>query len=71
MSSVVQDFTSEEPRTFRFKIGRLLASSLSGFIAGVIVASIIWFIGVWYVNQIQKAPPHNPVVIASLPDAGR
>jgi hypothetical protein len=31
------------PHKYPFKIGKHVASSLSGFIAGVIVASIIWF----------------------------
>lgn len=39
-----RDFVSEENRPFKFKIGRVLASSLSGFIAGTIFASLI-FIG--------------------------
>ncbi len=36
------DFISNEPRTFRFKLGKALASSLSGFVAGVLAASVIW-----------------------------
>lgn len=36
------DFVSNEPRTFRFKLGRAVASSLSGFVAGVLAASIVW-----------------------------
>lgn len=40
--NLTRDFISEEPRRFRFKIGKYLASSLSGFIAGVIVGSMIW-----------------------------
>jgi len=37
-----REFVSEEQRSFGFKIGRTLASALSGFIAGVIFASIVW-----------------------------
>jgi len=43
MIDLSRDFISSEPRTFKFKIGHRLASSLSGFIAGLIVASIVWF----------------------------
>jgi len=39
-----RDFISEEQRQFKFKIGKTLASALSGFIAGVIFASIFWII---------------------------
>ncbi|TSC60405.1 MAG: hypothetical protein LiPW15_283 [Parcubacteria group bacterium LiPW_15] len=44
---VVDDFVSHEKRSFRFKLGKLLASSLSGFIAGVILASIFWFLAAY------------------------
>ena len=43
----LRDFISKEERTFKFKLGWLTASSLSGFIAGVISASIIWFAAVY------------------------
>jgi hypothetical protein len=55
MNRVARDFISQEPRTFPFKIGRYLASGLSGFVTGVVVASIVWFIGVWYLGQVQSA----------------
>lgn len=43
MNNLLKDFVSKESRDFSFKIGRDLASSLSGFITGVVVASIIWY----------------------------
>ncbi|MFA6135800.1 MAG: hypothetical protein WC705_00315 [Candidatus Paceibacterota bacterium] len=39
---MLQDFISHEPREYKYKIGKLIASSLSGFIAGVIFATIAW-----------------------------
>jgi len=45
-----RDFISEEPRQFKFRIGKTLASSLSGFIAGVISASIFWFIFLYFLK---------------------
>ena len=42
MNKFTRDFISEENREYKYKIGGLIASSLSGFIAGAIVASIIW-----------------------------
>lgn len=40
-----RDFVSNEDRTYRVRIGHVLASSLSGFVAGVIVASLVFFGG--------------------------
>ncbi len=42
MEKVTEDFVSHDRRKFRWKIGKALASSLSGFIAGLIVSSIIF-----------------------------
>jgi hypothetical protein len=57
MNPITQDFVSQENRTFRLRIGRVLASALTGFIAGVIVASILWIVGIWYLGQLQKIQP--------------
>ena len=38
------DFVSNEKRKYPFQLGSLVASSLSGFIAGVIAASIFWML---------------------------
>jgi len=38
----MNDFISKEQRQFKFKFGQYIASSLSGFIAGVIAASLVW-----------------------------
>ncbi len=40
--SVTNDFVSQDPRVYTFKLGRSVASSLSGFLAGAVVASIVW-----------------------------
>jgi len=42
MQKIFRDFVSDEKREFKYKLGRLIASGLSGFIAGVIAASIFW-----------------------------
>jgi len=44
MGKVTRDFVSEEGREYKFKIGKLIASSLSGFVCGVLGASIVWII---------------------------
>jgi len=73
MNTVTRDFISEEPRKFRFKMGRYLASSLSGFVVGIIVASIMWSIGVWYFRQVQEVTPTNPTSqnLIALPMPGQ
>jgi len=43
MNNLLKDFVSTEPRDYSFKIGHDLASALSGFATGVIVASIVWY----------------------------
>ncbi len=43
MGKIVDDFISHDKRSFKWKLGKALASSLSGFIAGIIVSCIIFF----------------------------
>ncbi len=38
---------ADAPHDFEHKIGTLIASSLSGFIAGTIFASIVWILGIY------------------------
>ena len=47
----MHDFISEEKKDFKFKIGIALASALTGFIAGAIVASFLWSIGLDYIAK--------------------
>jgi len=42
MEKLSEDFVSHDRKKFKYRIGKVLASSLSGFIAGIIVASIIF-----------------------------
>ncbi|HNX11334.1 MAG TPA: hypothetical protein PKI61_04295 [bacterium] len=44
---VIGDFISTEKKTFRWRLGKVLASSLSGFLAGIIVGGFI-FMTVFY-----------------------
>jgi hypothetical protein len=44
MNKIIRDFVSDENRDYTFKIGRTLASALSGFIAGTIASVIIFFV---------------------------
>jgi hypothetical protein len=59
MNSITKDFISDESRKFRFKIGRYLASSLAGFVVGVVAASIVWLAGAWYTSQLQHLPQNS------------
>lgn len=54
MNLISKDFISNESRKFPFKIGKALASSLAGFIAGMIVTSVLWIVGIWCVQQSQS-----------------
>jgi len=51
LQNLSRDFISEEQRNFKFKIGKTLASALSGFIAGVIFASIFWILIFYFLKQ--------------------
>lgn len=39
----VSEFISDEKKEFKWSLGKLLASSLSGFIAGLIIASLFFY----------------------------
>ncbi len=43
MEKILKEFVSKEKRSFKYRIGQAIASSLSGFIAGIIVTLIIIF----------------------------
>ncbi len=47
MNNIVREFISQESRKFKFQLGHHLASSLSGFVAGVVAASIVWITSIW------------------------
>lgn len=43
METIIKDFVSDDPRQYRMRIGRVVASSLSGFIAGMIGGGVaVW-----------------------------
>jgi len=50
MNTLTRDFISKEERNFKFKIGQTLASSLSGFIAGVFATLIFLTIILYFLN---------------------
>ena len=41
MKTLFRDFVVEDPRNYPFKIGKAIASSLSGFLVGVTAACIV------------------------------
>ena len=45
MNKLLRDFISEEKRVFRFQIGKVIASSLAGFVIGAIAATIVLVTG--------------------------
>ena len=46
MKEIVDDFISKERRKFKWSLGKVQASALSGFIAGIIVM-VIFFLTVF------------------------
>lgn len=47
--NIFSDFISKENRKYKYKLGKTVASSLSGFICGVTVASIIWYVAIKFI----------------------
>jgi len=45
MRKILREFISNEKRAYKFKFGKVIASSLAGFVVGVIVATIILVTG--------------------------
>ena len=41
VNKVLRDFVSDEKRVYNFQIGKVMASSLAGFVIGAIVATIV------------------------------
>lgn len=48
---MMNDFVSFEGRNYKFKMGALIASSLSGFIAGVVVTTIFWALNLYILKN--------------------
>ena len=60
MRKISREFISEEQRNFKFQLGRVVASSLAGFVAGVIFASLVWGVALYYLlfvilNLLQQS----------------
>ncbi|MEX0877593.1 MAG: hypothetical protein WDZ40_01860 [Candidatus Spechtbacterales bacterium] len=41
---MVSDFVSKEEREYKVKLGTTIASALTGFVAGVVSASVIFYV---------------------------
>ena len=52
MNEFSREFVSKEPRTFKFKLGGTLASALAGFVAGVVLTSIIWMTAIYALRAV-------------------
>jgi len=51
MNKLAREFVSKEDRKFSMRLGSHLASPLSGFLAGAVVATIVWFAG-WVIVRL-------------------
>lgn len=52
MKKIFRDFVSYENREYPFQIGRTMASSLTGFIVGVVTANVVWITTVKYIISL-------------------
>jgi len=43
---------SDDKQKYSFKLGQVVASALSGFVVGVITATIIWMLALYYINNL-------------------
>ncbi|MDO8443081.1 MAG: hypothetical protein Q7S81_02395 [bacterium] len=55
-----KQFICDEHRKFKFRIGNILASGLSGFIAGVVFASIFWVMVILFLKYFPIIFQSNP-----------
>lgn len=53
MKSLLKDFVLPEDGSFSMRLGKWTATSLSGFIAGAVAATIVWFAVLWFVRASQ------------------
>jgi len=57
MNKIKQEFISQEEKIYKFKLGHMIASSLTGFIFGAIFASIIWFAAFKHLTDVLTIVP--------------
>ncbi len=50
MNKLMRDFISNDSQVYNFKLGTVIASGLSGFIAGAIGASVAWELFIFYLK---------------------
>jgi hypothetical protein len=48
MHKTMRQFVCEENKKYKFMVGNIVASSLTGFIGGIVVASIIWYVVIYF-----------------------
>lgn len=46
------DFITPDNRSYKFRLGKHVASGLSGFVAGVLFASIVWILVAIYYKEL-------------------
>lgn len=47
-----REFVSDERRNYKVSLGATIASSLAGLVAGVVLASIVWYVALTYFLDI-------------------
>ncbi|MEK7630703.1 MAG: hypothetical protein AAB417_01595 [Patescibacteria group bacterium] len=51
-TSLRKAFVSDDKQKYAFKLGQVVASALSGFVVGVITATVIWMLALYYINNL-------------------
>ena len=55
-NNLIREFISEEKRSYKLRLGSIIASSLAGIVCGAILASIIWAVAFNYIITIVEYP---------------
>lgn len=53
MGKILEEFGFVDKKKYRFAIGTLIATSLSGFLFGLAFASIVWMTVFKYIMDLQ------------------
>lgn len=65
-------FVSDDKQKYTFKLGQLVASALSGFVVGIVTATVIWMLALYYINNLllENGVENTPSPQQILKDIG-
>ena len=62
----VYDGTAGAPKTYKWKVGKSLATALTGFVAGVLAATIMLYPWLKFLGDLCPSRPQNTVTTGNL-----